>query len=765
MKKLLFILFLLLMSNSAFATTYYASTSGGGAASCVDNSANVCTLTRAIVVASTGTNTIEIANGTYNSATAFTFDSGNTGASLTLQPATGATVTLTATGATRVVYIKPTMISGTIDFENINITDNDTDYSIENEAPEVNVIWNGGSITNGDATQGFAIRFVSDTTNRIRLITGGDTLTGLRTGATTNVRIAQKIVVGGSNIVVNRASMYLKRIGVSYNEDGTLIGWDYRNSDTLTATIETDNAGAPSGTPVTNGTSANVLAFDVPTNHHEWQSFSFASNVTLTASTTYWLVLKGSYTASASYYIEAQYSSADGYAAGTGATWDGTTWTNLAASADYLFAIDRAHTKNLTVTGGTFNTRNANIQASWANNITVTGNTMSSTAGGVFSGSITGFNPVVDKQFNRVIMDTNAITTTTNGALAFSIGTNTIALTYTNAFILKGNTGTTWAFTQPAKFVHHIFIYNNNIEIQSTATAPITFGIEVDGIDPVTTNYEGFDQLVMEKNTFLYSAVSHNHIVLYGIGSEGAITRNNIFKCPNGSGAGGGAWGLILKAGKQFIEGNKFYGPGPGILVDSVGNTITYNTIEVYDSTATKSAIHFNFAQDSIYGGIQGYGALNYVEDNIFVSTSSSWPAITVCDTTDCNSTGSTLGTGRTSTFWSNRIDNNIYYARNDTTMYQIGAGTSQGTATLAQGITQVRSLWTNATYSDNNSFSQYNDIQSSAIGDPGISGSTYNFTPTRSLAIGKGSNSGSNIGGSQSSGSGSGGGKMGISI
>lgn len=63
--------------------------------------------------------------------------------------------------------------------------------------------------------------------------------------------------------------------------------------ETLTLSIQTDNAGSPSGTPVTNGT-AQVIDMETLSDSWEWLTFTFATQPTLSNNTTYWLVLGSS---------------------------------------------------------------------------------------------------------------------------------------------------------------------------------------------------------------------------------------------------------------------------------------------------------------------------------------------------------------------------------------------------------------------------------------------------------------------------------------
>jgi len=760
MKKSLGFVFLLLIlfSTPSLAATYYASPAGGGAASCVDNTTNVCSLQRAITVAAGGTNTIELANGSYTCSTSCNFNATNTGAVLTLQKATGATVTVGTSGASYVFDIQSAMISGTITFDGVGISTSTADYGIRNKAPEVHVVYKNGSISETDATQGVPFRWEVDTTNNISLVSGEDTVTNLKTGATTNVKIAQKIVVGASGITVNRTAIKMRRrcgnIGTDCNTFVSGESWDYRNAETLTLTIETDNAGAPSGTPVTNGTATTVRAFDVRPLRAEWQSFSFSSNVSLTASTTYWVVLTGSYTASASNYIEVSTDTGNGYASGDSSTYNGTTWTAAAAGTDLLFTIDRAHARDLTVQDSTLSSRASSASIGWSRDVIFSRNTMTSTAGGGPSIAPALQDTKADIHVNRFIVEDNVVDFQTSLSQMVVFGTNSLVFTYTNVVIVKGNTGTVNVISSPRDYVHKLFIYGNNLNITQGSNS-IFLGKEVDGVDPQEIPYNPFDQVVIENNTLTWDTPTVNHMALLGIGTENGVLINNTFIAPANSGAGSGGWGIVVKAARWTIMGNKFYGAGPGVYLTSNHNRVLYNTFESWDASGSNAAILFRNHQDNVYGGSHGLPKYNFVENNIFISNGT-WSALTHCDTTLCNTIPSTLGPGRTSPYWSNRIDNNVYYGRNATNHVQIGNGVNLENVTLAEGITVARAAWASSTYTDSDSISQYNDISAnSVIAEPaGVNGILGIFATSSGYVIGKGTISGSSIGAYQLSGS-----------
>ena len=96
--RLPIVLLLSLLAVNAQAATYYAHPNGGGAASCVDEVPNVCTLARAITVASAG-DTIIAANGTYDLGSSALAVNKN----VTIGPATAGRGIITSSNATSTV--------------------------------------------------------------------------------------------------------------------------------------------------------------------------------------------------------------------------------------------------------------------------------------------------------------------------------------------------------------------------------------------------------------------------------------------------------------------------------------------------------------------------------------------------------------------------------------------------------------------------------------------------------------------------------------
>jgi len=726
---------ILFICSQGFAATYYAAASGGGgAASCVDSGANVCTLARAVVVASTGTNTIQCAAGTYAITTELTLDSGNTGANLTFTCATANGCTWGTTGTTVMVDIEPTMVSGTVTFDDINFNDDAADLTIRNQSPEVSLVIKNGTCTNSDSSSGSCVSLAEDTTNVIEQVTGADSTTSLRTGATTNVKIAQKITVGGSNITVNRATLFLTLIN---NIDGIL----YQDGETVTVTIETDSAGAPSGTPVTNGTSTSRLAYDIDPKGG-WEEFDFSSNVTLTASTVYWIVLQGTYTASTTDYIKwSKDSTSGGYASGDGATYDGTNWTDE-TGVDYLFFIGRNHTRDVTIENMTFNVTRVCLGTTWVDDVVFDNSSCTGTGGSnigliSISTNVEGGTAADSVEIKNSVFNESV---STNQLLTNSLD---LEKNYINKVVIENCTGVVPTLLKVKTYIKKLFVHSNDLELTYTGNVPIQVGVEVDGVGTTQgVNDHPFEQIIFEDNYFYYSGTTHNHILLAGVGADNAVFRNN--KIVANSGGVANAWGLVIKANSWFINSNSFYGVSPGVtLYGSNNSRVTSNTFVCF-TNGSDGCLYIAAHQDAIYGGKHGIPFFNYVSDNIFYQETNI-PAMEHGNTS--------VVVGRAAPYWSNRIDNNIYYAPSSTNQMEINAGASSELVTVAEGISVAQAAWQSSTYTDSTSISNYNDLNSYIL-DPGLADpANGNFRSSSSTVKNGGSVPNTSIGSYQSSG------------
>ena len=102
----------------------------------------------------------------------------------------------------------------------------------------------------------------------------------------------------------------------------------------VTLTIQTDTAGSPSGTPVTNGT-MTITAAEIGANP-TWINKTFTTAPILAASTLYWIVLTTT-GGDVSNFVQWHYNNAGGYANGS-AKYYVAAWAAI-ASSDFCFKI------------------------------------------------------------------------------------------------------------------------------------------------------------------------------------------------------------------------------------------------------------------------------------------------------------------------------------------------------------------------------------------------------------------------------------------
>lgn len=106
----------------------------------------------------------------------------------------------------------------------------------------------------------------------------------LRNNTNDNIKLAAKFTQSGAGQV--------KRVGLKLKKNGTIT-----SGKILTLTLETNNAGDPSGTAL--GTAVTVQTDSIGT-AYDWVVFTFTNPVDVADGTVYWLVLAGDYTVSSS---------------------------------------------------------------------------------------------------------------------------------------------------------------------------------------------------------------------------------------------------------------------------------------------------------------------------------------------------------------------------------------------------------------------------------------------------------------------------------
>lgn len=124
----------------------------------------------------------------------------------------------------------------------------------------------------------------------------------------------------------------------------------------ITVRIETNNAGVPSGTLANSNATGTITSFS--TTSYGWVTLSFTTEFTLSASTTYWLVLKTAAAANDNNYAIASDASSPSYSSGNlaSSTDGGTTWAAVAGTDAYFRIKGQSTSVNcmlVTSVGGT----------------------------------------------------------------------------------------------------------------------------------------------------------------------------------------------------------------------------------------------------------------------------------------------------------------------------------------------------------------------------------------------------------------------------
>lgn len=150
-----------------------------------------------------------------------------------------------------------------------------------------------------------------------------DTLTGVKTAATTNVKLAQSFEVLDQNPSFITGDVYL------------LLSKTGAPTGNATVTIEADSSGSPSGTALITSATVDVSTLTVePT----WVRFTFTATAVLAKDTTYWLVLSSTHSASSTVNIAwANDSTESNYPDGAAKTYDNTSWSTL--TGDLVFIL------------------------------------------------------------------------------------------------------------------------------------------------------------------------------------------------------------------------------------------------------------------------------------------------------------------------------------------------------------------------------------------------------------------------------------------
>lgn len=203
------------------------------------------------------------------------------------------------------------------------ILDGSTKYWLvlytQSQAPESHYTWASNTLD----TYANHLRGISFNNGASWITVVNDTSFEVTTSAEVQKdKLAQSFQISSADDV-RYVGIYLRKIGSP--------------TGTLTLRIETNNAGSPSGTLVHANATATMSEADL-TSGYEWKTFELAADVALSGSTTYWIVLSTSRSASSTNYVEwGADGSTPGYASGEMKYEASASWT--AESKDAVFTI------------------------------------------------------------------------------------------------------------------------------------------------------------------------------------------------------------------------------------------------------------------------------------------------------------------------------------------------------------------------------------------------------------------------------------------
>lgn len=144
--------------------------------------------------------------------------------------------------------------------------------------------------------------------------------------ADANTRLAQSFVITDADaaITLENVTLLIEKVGTP--------------SDNVTIEVQTDSGGSPSGTVVTNGTSANTTGGSLTT-FKQPIKFTWVTPPTLTTGVTYWLVIRRSTANDAANYYKIQDAGASTYAGGSAKTYTASTLAWAAIANDVQMQI------------------------------------------------------------------------------------------------------------------------------------------------------------------------------------------------------------------------------------------------------------------------------------------------------------------------------------------------------------------------------------------------------------------------------------------
>ncbi len=405
--------------------------------------------------------------------------------------------------------------------------------SMSNSARIIGNVYANGDITGNNSASITGTAFAADRSSQVVDQTN-DTGTPSHSITFANASATQDSAQSFQTSISDTATqveVYIKKVGSPSN---------------LTVRITADSSGKPASSSLTTGT----ISASTVTTSYGWATVALSPNVTLTAGTTYWIVLDGSANTS-NYYIWGANSA--GYASGLGktGTYGTTTWNNTSPSGlDGFFKMYLGGV-NSTISGMTIGT--GSVGNAWAH--TVTGSTI---AGSLYCQTGSSNN----KSCNTSLGDPTPLDFPISTAQITDWKADALAGgTLTGSYSLSGSSTATLG---PKKIVGNLYVSNSGV-------------LTVSGTLWVTGN-------VVLSNSAIVKLASG-----YGSGSGMIIADGTISTSNSASFAGSGTTGsymMMLTTSSSSTAINVANSAGTVILVAPNGTIVFSNTAGAKEAVA-----------------------------------------------------------------------------------------------------------------------------------------------------------------------------------
>jgi len=235
MRRILLLIGLLCVPSLAWSATYYADPAGGAAASCVDNSANVCTLPRAVTVSSAG-DTIVAACGTYNLGSATLAVNKN----VTIAPLTPGCGIVTSSHATSSVDLTASNDANTLTFGAFDVRNTGGAGQIMrilSAAYDATVEMSGTIIPIGAVNRHIQDAWVRGTIKLTNVSLGGTIGTQAGFYSSTTPTSAKKIQITGGSYVLTASASNTPAIWIERAAAVSVSEWVYISGPTVNVTV------------------------------------------------------------------------------------------------------------------------------------------------------------------------------------------------------------------------------------------------------------------------------------------------------------------------------------------------------------------------------------------------------------------------------------------------------------------------------------------------------------------------------------------------